>query len=74
MGRRGLRYELWQASSMRRVWALMRRHPAVRFWRYEMGLYRDFVRWVRGRVVVPDGATVLPHQPGRLQMVGSLPR
>ncbi|WP_301924594.1 hypothetical protein [Corynebacterium glaucum] len=37
-----------------------------------MGLYRDFVRWVRGRVVVPDGATVLPHQPGRLQMVGFL--
>ena len=44
----------------------------MRFWRYEMGLYRDLLRWVRGRVVVPDGATVLPHQPGRLQMVGFL--
>lgn len=57
---------------MRRVWSFLQRHPAVRFGRYEWSLYRDLVRWARGRVLIPDEATPLPHPPGRLQMLGFL--
>ncbi|GAB3074924.1 hypothetical protein [Corynebacterium aquatimens] len=56
-------------SSVRKVWALARRHPGVRAAQYEWNLYRDLVRWVRGTTLVPDGAHAFPHQPGRLQLV-----
>lgn len=55
---------------MNRAWSWLCKHPAARAARYEAGLYRDLWRWVRGTTVVPDGAHVLPHQPGRLQLVG----
>ncbi|MCP1388051.1 hypothetical protein M5J20_07580 [Corynebacterium sp. TA-R-1] len=57
---------------MRRAWELVQRHPGVRAARYELSLYRDLARWMRGRVEVPAGAAALPHQPGRLQMLGFL--
>lgn len=55
---------------MNKTWSLLRKHPAVRAARYEAGLYRDLVWWLCGKTVVPGGAQVLPHQPGRLQLVG----
>ncbi|MCQ4618795.1 hypothetical protein KBX17_04820 [Corynebacterium sp. CCUG 65737] len=51
---------------------LAAKHPAVRAGRYELGLYRDLIRWARGRTDVPEGAKPLPHPPGRLQMLSFL--
>lgn len=57
---------------MARLWALLRKHPGFRLARYELGLYRDLTRWVKGVQLIPDGADALPHPPGRLQMLGVL--
>ena len=40
MGRRGLRFGLWLASSMCKVCPWIERHPGVRLWRHELGLMR----------------------------------
>lgn len=50
--------------------ALLKKHPAYRVAKFESGLYRDLGRWIRGRCLVPEGASPLPHPPGRLQMLG----
>lgn len=55
---------------MTKLLQLLWRHPGVRAARYEWSLYRDLWRWSRGQILVPDSAVVLPHQPGRLQLVG----
>lgn len=59
-------------TTARKLRTLAAKHPAVRAGRYELGLYRDLLRWARGRTDVPEGARALPHPPGRLQMLGFL--
>lgn len=53
-----------------RAITLLKKHPAYRVAKFELGLYRDLGRWIRGRCLVPDSASPLPHPPGRLQMLG----
>lgn len=55
-----------------KIRTLAMKHPGVRAVCYELGLYRDLLRWARGGVDVPCGATALPHPPGRLQILGFL--
>ncbi|MCQ9677033.1 hypothetical protein [Corynebacterium sp. BF-R-2] len=50
----------------------MEKHPGFRLAKYELGLYQDLWRWMRGQTLVPAGAVALPHPPGRLQMLGFL--
>lgn len=52
------------------IWRLVEKHPGFRLAKYEIGLYRDLWRWLRGQTLVPAGAVALPHPPGRLQMLG----
>ena len=49
---------------------LFRKHPGFRLAKYELGLYRDLLRWIRRETLIPEEATALPHQPGRLQLLG----
>lgn len=57
---------------MDRIWRFLRKHPAFRFAKYELSLYRDLWHWIRGETLLPVGAQALPHPPGRLQMLGFL--
>lgn len=57
---------------MGRILSLIQKHPGFRLARYELALYRDLFRWIRGYQLVPDGAVPLPHPPGRLQMLASV--
>ena len=52
------------------IWRLVAKHPGFRLAKYEIGLYHDLWRWLRGQTLVPAGAVALPHPPGRLQMLG----
>lgn len=49
---------------------LLRKHPGFRLAKYELGLYRDLIHWIRRETLIPEGAVAIPHQPGRLQMLG----
>ena len=55
---------------MTSIWRCVERHPGFRLAKYELGLYRDLWRWMRGQTLLPVGAEALPHPPGRLQMLG----
>lgn len=55
---------------MDRIWRFLGKHPGFRFAKYELSLYRDLWRWMRGETLLPVGAQALPHPPGRLQMLG----
>lgn len=57
---------------MASIWRLVEKHPGFRLAKYEIGLYHDLWRWLRGQTLVPAGAVALPHPPGRLQMLGFL--
>ena len=57
---------------MDKVLSLWKKHPGFRLARYELELYRDLLRWIRGHRLVPEDAEVLPHPPGRLQMLVSV--
>lgn len=57
---------------MLRAFSLLAKHPGFRLARYELELYRDLFRWMRGTTLVPAGAVALPHPPGRLQMLASV--
>lgn len=52
------------------IWGFLGKHPGFRLARYELSLYRDLWRWIRGETLLPAGAQPLPHPPGRLQMLG----
>lgn len=54
---------------MHKVITVLLKHPGFRLARYELGLYHDLFRWMRGDSLVPEGAEPLPHPPGRLQML-----
>lgn len=55
---------------MANVWRFVEKHPGFRLAKYEVGLYQDLWRWMRGQTLIPTGAVALPHPPGRLQMLG----
>lgn len=55
---------------MASAWRILEKHPGFRLAKYELGLYHDLWRWIRGQTLVPAGAVILPHPPGRLQMLG----
>ena len=55
---------------MASIWRFVEKHPGFRLAKYELGLYHDLWRWMRGQTLVPAGAVALPHPPGRLQMLG----
>lgn len=57
---------------LRRFLHLLHKHPGFRLAKYELGLYRDLMRWARRKTLVPEGATALPHQPGRIQMLAMI--
>lgn len=57
---------------MSSILSLWKKHPGFRLARYELELYRDLLRWIRGHRLVPEDAEVLPHPPGRLQMLVSV--
>ncbi|OFN76386.1 MULTISPECIES: hypothetical protein [unclassified Corynebacterium] len=57
---------------MANVWRFVKKHPGFRLAKYEVGLYLDLWRWMRGQTLIPTGAVALPHPPGRLQMLGFL--
>lgn len=57
---------------MSSILSLWKKHPGFRLARYELELYRDLLRWIRGHRLVPKDAEVLPHPPGRLQMLVSV--
>lgn len=57
---------------MANVWRFVEKHPGFRLAKYEVGLYLDLWRWMRGQTLIPTGAVALPHPPGRLQMLGFL--
>ncbi|MBE7364764.1 hypothetical protein INS43_06140 [Corynebacterium aurimucosum] len=55
---------------MDRIWGFLGKQLGFRLARYELSLYRDLWRWIRGETLLPAGAQALPHPPGRLQMLG----
>ena len=55
---------------MASTWRFVEKHPGCRLAKYEVGLYQDLWRWMRGQTLIPTGAVALPHPPGRLQMLG----
>ncbi|OFR68364.1 hypothetical protein [Corynebacterium sp. HMSC078H07] len=55
---------------MANAWRFVEKHPGFRLAKYEVGLYQDLWRWLRGQTLIPTGAVALSHPPGRLQMLG----
>ena len=59
-------------STLTSVLRFLSRHPAVRVGRAEVRLWRDFWYLIRGRLIVPDGATPMPATTGVWFLPGAI--